>query len=439
MCSLPARSLVPAAPPIVIPTPTPSKQSEIDDDFDHAKPASQVPYTTFANWVHDYLRSFGEDDLAFLAAKSTADPSSEEAGNLYTVPDIGPHYLDVWAAMDAEADTPGTSTALIPPLTKRLKPENLTSEKLAMENFALGPLGERIMSAFRGTNDFQSLMQDLLAEQQEQQAHQPIPVEPPSASIPAAETMPQQISPPTTAPALFGHLAATAPTIKEMDVLSFESRLTRELGFLGAIPPGALATRTLGSSSSASTSSGTNPKKQTSGTIEYFESPINWANREDDEISCSLRACQRLLKAQVATNERRKTALAERVQARIAYQEYEALRDGLESVIEGAWAKRQRAAQRKAYKDKKDKDRKEKDRDKLEAASLAQSIAALNQPQPLSASLIAALTKRRNLVDGFAHLFPEGAGLLPSSSVYEGIELDSNVVSDPPQAAPSTH
>lgn len=429
-----------------MPTPTPSRQIDIDDDFDHAKPASQVPYTTFANWVHDYLRSYGEDDLAFLAAKSSADPTSEEVGNLYTVPAIGPHYLDAWAAMDAElsgdqATHPGPSTALVPPLTKRLRAENLSVEKCGMENFSLGPLGERVMAAFRGTSDFQSLMQDLLTNQQQQQ--QPaieasIGEQPSSSTLPAAETMPQQlqISPPMTTPALFGDLAQAGPTIKELDVQTFESRLTRELGFLGVIPPGTLVTRVTTTSSTSNAAAGAS-KKTSSGTVEVFESPIDWATREDDEISSSLRACQRLLKSQVKINERRKAALAERVQARIAYQEYEALRDGLENVIEGAWAKRQRAAQRKAYKDKKDKDRKEKDRDKLEAASLAQSIAALNQPQQLSATLIAALTKRRNLVDGFAHLFPEGAGLLPTSSVYEGLKLGANVVARPPQAAPA--
>lgn len=431
---------MPAAPPLAVPTPTPSRQADIDDDFDHAKPASQVPYTTFANWVHDYLRSFGEDDLAFLSARSTADPSCEESGSLYTVPPIGPHYLDAWNALDAElageqVDAPSSSRALAPVPTRKLKPENLTSERLVAENYALGPLGERMMSAFRGTSDFRSLMDDLLAQQPEESI---LPgTEPPSATAAAVDSTSQQISPQLPPQPQFGDLAQSGPTIKDMDTLSFESRLTRELSFLGVIPQGAMTQRTMNSTAASLANAAGTSKKAAPAVQEIFESPIDWANREDDEISSSLRACHRLLKSQVAINETRKAALAERVQARIAYQEYEALRDGLESVIEGAWAKRQRAAQRKAYKDKKDKDRKEKDRDKLEAASLAQSIAALNQPQPLSQSLIAALTKRRNLVDGLAHLFPDGGLLLPSTSVYEGLQLSSNVIEGTPQAAPS--
>lgn len=431
-----------------MPTPTPSKQADIDEDFDHAKPASQVPYTTFANWVHDYLRSFGEDDLAFLSSRSTADPASDEAGSLYTVPAIGPHYLDAWAALDAElagdhVNPPAPSTSLAPAPTKKMKPENMTTERLGVETYSLGPLGERIMSAFKGTSDFQTLLDNLLAQQPEDSVlpagANPASVVDSSSSMQDAMALPApQISPQLPAPPRFGDPSTTGPTIKEMDTLSFESRLTRELSFLGVIPPGAMTQRPI--ANQAALASGGNKKAGTStapAVHEIFESPIDWAGREDDEISSSLRACQRLLKEQIAINEKRKAALAERVRERIAFQEYEHLRDGLESVIEGAWAKRQRAAQRKAYKDKKDKDRKEKDRDKLEAASLAQSIAALNQPQPLSANLIAALTKRRNLVDGLAHLFPEGGLLHPIASVYEGLNLAANVVGQPPQNAPS--
>ena len=93
--SLPTRTLVPPAPALVVPAPTPRRQDEVDEDFDHAKPASQVPYTTFANWVTDYLRSFGEDDLAFLASRPE-DPT------YFDEPALGPHYLDKWADLDAE-------------------------------------------------------------------------------------------------------------------------------------------------------------------------------------------------------------------------------------------------------------------------------------------------------------------------------------------------
>ncbi|KAK9894538.1 hypothetical protein P389DRAFT_146593, partial [Cystobasidium minutum MCA 4210] len=344
-------------PAIHLPAPTPSKQSDINENFDNAKPSTQVPYTTFANWVNDFFRSFGEDDLAFLA------PKPEDPG-VYDIPPLGPHYQDTWAVMDAElageqADPPPPSSALVPPALRRFKSQNLTTAALSTENMYLGPLGERLISAFKDTKDIRGIMDDLFAAQNEMQTDK-----------------------------------FTMPSIKDMDALDFESRLTRELSFLVDI-----------------------------------SSSVDWSTRADDEIATALRACQRQLKKQVALNDKRKERLASIVRQRIAYQEYEHLRDGLEAVIEAAWAKRQRAAQRKAQKDRKEKDKKgerEKDRDKLEAASLAQSIAALNTPQPLSANLVAALTKRRNLVDSVQPLFPSNAYILPTESIFQGLEQDSS-------------
>ena len=405
-------------PALVVPAPTPRKQDEVDEDFDHAKPASQVPYTTFANWVTDYLRSFGEDDLAFLASRPE-DPT------YFDEPALGPHYLDTWAAMDAElaGDTvnlPSTSTTLVPPMLRRFKSENITNESLHTENVYLGPLGERLISAFRGVNQFPGTMTDLMSGAPE--ALQPGA---PASAVPNATG---QGASGAAGPSVPAHAALAGPTIKEMDALDFEARLTRELSFLGVLPP-----LSRSSASSASSSTGTSGKKSGPAAASdaqqpQLEAPVDWAGRQDDEISASLRACQRLLEKQTAINGQRRERLAELVRQRIAYQEYESLRDGLEAVIEGAWNKRHRAAQRKAVKDKKDKDRKEKDKDKLEAASLAQSIAALNMPQQLSATLVTALTKRRNLVDGFAHLFPEGGALLPAESIYEDLDIEENTV-----------
>ena len=353
--------------------------------------------------MNDYLRSFGEDDLAFLASKP-------EDLATFLVPALGPHYLDTWAVMDAELngdqpDMPAVTTALVPPPLKRFKTENLTNDALVSENVYLGPLGERLASAFRNTEKLSGALEDMLAQKQEAELKAQAQAE----AQPGEGT---QISPAMPTPSVFDH--SVTSTIRDMDALDLEARLARELAFLGIIPP--LPARTVASPKKTSNDAGT-----PSSSLVDQPSSVDWGGREDDEISASLRACQRLLRQQTAINDARKARLAERVRQRIAYQEYEALRDGLEAVIEGAWNKRQRAAQRKVYKDKKDKDRssREKDRDKEATASLAQSIAALNQPQALSGSLVAALTKRRNLVDGFHHLFPEGDLQLPQTSIYD--------------------
>lgn len=423
---------MPVAPPLQLPTPTPRKQSDINENFDNAKPSSQVPYSSFANWVNDFLRSYGEDDLAFLA------PKPEDLG-IYDVPPLGPHYQDTWAAMDADlagdlSEGPPPSTALLPPALRRFKAENLTNTSLATENVYLGPLGERLVSAFKDPRIIQSVMDDLSGAARQQTSSEQIlgeAVAPDSAkpvlddeAYKAAINYGTQTSPQFTAPATFSDPAilASVPSIKEMDAVDFESRLTRELSFLGIIP---LPARPIPAP--------VKPAKKTAepGTSNIdSSSSVDWASRADDEISAALRACQRMLKKQVEANNSRKELLSTIVRQRIAYQEYEHLRDGLEAVIEGAWAKRQRAAQRKAQKDRKEKDKKgdrEKDRDKIEAASLAQSIAALNTPQPLSASLVAALTKRRNLVDSFQQLFPVNAYILPEKSIYTSIQSSPQI------------
>jgi hypothetical protein len=383
------------------------KQDDVDEDFDHAKPASQVPYSTFANWANDYLRLYGEDDLAFLAPRGNEDPG------IFNVPDLGPHYLDAWAAMDADlngdaVDMPGPSKALIPHLPRRFKAEALSNETLTTENVYLGPLSERLISSFRNTDNLPTMLQEVVEQQKNDFMTAEAQKSLGDGAIEAA-----QISPALPTPAFFGDQDFASQTLQEQDAADFETRLMRELAFLGVIP--ALPPKQ---------PSAPGKKASNDGGLNDQPSSVDWGGRADDDISSALRACQRLLKRQTAVNDARKARLADRVRQRIAYQEYENLRDGLESAIENAWNKRQRAAQRKAQKDKKDKDKKEreKDKEKEATATLAQSIAALNQPQALTPTLVSALTKRRNLVDGFAHLFPERGLLLPSESIYDDIE-----------------
>lgn len=64
------------------------------------------------------------------------------------------------------------------------------------------------------------------------------------------------------------------------------------------------------------------------------------SKREDDEITSSLRQCQRLLAAQVTLNEQRKLRLAERAKWRVANTEYQTALEGIEKSIESHWAKR---------------------------------------------------------------------------------------------------
>lgn len=66
---MPSNPLVPPKPPANPPQPTAKRQSDVTGDFSNAKPGQQIAHSTFQNWVDAYLRPFGEDDLAVLAAK----------------------------------------------------------------------------------------------------------------------------------------------------------------------------------------------------------------------------------------------------------------------------------------------------------------------------------------------------------------------------------
>ena len=66
---VPQYPLVPLKPPCIPPVPTAKRQAEVRGDFSNAKPGQQIAHSTFTNWTEMFLRPFGEDDLAFLAAK----------------------------------------------------------------------------------------------------------------------------------------------------------------------------------------------------------------------------------------------------------------------------------------------------------------------------------------------------------------------------------
>lgn len=66
---IPSNSLVPAKPKSQVNPSTPKRQSEVSEEFDKVKVGTQVAFGTWFTWTDGYLRTFGEDDLAFLGRK----------------------------------------------------------------------------------------------------------------------------------------------------------------------------------------------------------------------------------------------------------------------------------------------------------------------------------------------------------------------------------
>jgi transcriptional adapter 3 len=167
---VPSNPLVPPKPPLIVPTPTAKRQADVTGDFSVAKPGQQIAHSTFQNWVDAYLRPFGEDDLAFLAAKVrflsltvlstlrsvlTEHLKQPEDIAPYLIPPLGKHYLDKWEEEDSELPNSAPhhphhrtyTSPLEPPVLPRLRPDALTEDALSTESVFLGPLSERLVAA----------------------------------------------------------------------------------------------------------------------------------------------------------------------------------------------------------------------------------------------------------------------------------------------------
>lgn len=129
------------------------------------------------------------------------------------------------------------------------------------------------------------------------------------------------------------------------------------------------------------------------------EGEVSWREREDDEVSSALRACQRALARQTALNEARKATLTSIVKDRMGYQEYEKTRDDQERVIETGWNRRQKGGRKKGKQSKADKDRAE--------GGGAGGAGGGGVKAPVSLALQGAVQKRGRLVEKFRPFFEE--------------------------------
>ncbi|GAA5931507.1 histone acetyltransferase NGG1 [Sporobolomyces koalae] len=411
---VPTYPIVPVKPEVVPPVPTAKRQADVEGDFSNAKPGQQIAHSTFVNWTESYLRPFGEDDLAFLAAKP-------EDVLPYIIPPLGKSYQQRWEEEDFDPTmsrrTPQQQqqlllhqqqqnlarhagyNALEPAPLPRLKPCHLSEEAMATENIFLGPLSERLMSAlaleegakllYRGADELDSLglvgMETLngatiVGSQQPTQA--PDQDEHEVDADGEEDDEQQQQQQPQQRTKVDGPKELQPPKKIEMDAVDLEERIKRELRFIGLLP----------------------------------EEEVDWSSREDDEISTSLRACQRSLQLQVELNEHRKAILMSIVKDRMAYQEYETARDAQERVIEAGWHKRQRT-------DSKNKKKKGSNRDR----DRSRPTAADDDPSkvPVSPVLMEAVEKRNALVESFRPFFEEEGGKnrwwgIPETSVFDG-------------------
>ncbi|OAV90360.1 hypothetical protein PTTG_28356 [Puccinia triticina 1-1 BBBD Race 1] len=274
---------LPLPGPIVVPAGCPRTQGDVHADFSRTRPpATQTPTHVFQGWVSDqYLRPFGEDDLAFLGSELASingcpsvrvhrPPSGDQApdDDTFRVPPPGRHYADVWRDEDRGLPPRPVAPGPAPSPLLRASVNALSPDALASEAVRLGPLAARLVSAI----------------------------------LPCAP--------------LLLHPAPIGP------------RPSR--------PPPRWTTST--------------------STVDWRTSCVSWASSrtpspvhpqppetaaEDDEIACVLRRAQAVLARQAALNRRRKQTLAGAVRRRMAVQEFDGVRAGLDRRVFQLFLRRQ--------------------------------------------------------------------------------------------------
>lgn len=317
----------------------------------------------------------------------------------FVIPGLGKYYLDAW--MDDSYQNDSSTSALQPPPLKRFRPDELVDDKLATEQIFAGPLSERLLSSLSpmSLQHLPTPISDELAAPTPREAQEPSTAPHTNgdlsrrSTVDGGEPSSSKLSPPAN-----GLDASSSSSVPPPgpDTLDMEERVRRELRFLGAFPTDA----------------------NSSLTVRSREGEVDWSNRRDDEISASLRECQRRLNEQININECRKARLAKRVDDRMARQEFEGLRETLEKQIEVGWQKRQRTVKKKPGL-----------RGAAAAAAAAASagkplpeeLAASGKRIPLPDQLVASLDKRQRLVEGFKVLFDGEPGRfrgLPEQSIH---------------------
>ncbi|KAJ7494378.1 histone acetyltransferases subunit 3-domain-containing protein [Mycena galericulata] len=287
-----AVSLLPMRPPLPpLPTPGPSKPTDVMEDFTTRQSTQQTLVTTFYTSIEPYLRPIREEDIGFL--EHTGDEVEP-----YVMPKLGRHYLDVWAEQDAAmlgATLPPDAgqmrdappDAFAPPAPK-WDPSTLMEADLATEARGHGPLTERVLSALLPMTDATVWKGVKAAED-------------------AMEGRP-------------GGSAAAAARKEKMNVSDLEARIRDTMRYHGLL-----------------------------------DIPPDYSEKVDDPIATALRHAQRELRTVVATNKARKARLVDLARDRLGYQEYLELRDSIDRNISNTFTKLQKKDGPKALAKKKKK------------------------------------------------------------------------------------
>lgn len=284
-----------------------------------------------------------------------------DAPESYDIPAKGRHYTEIWDEEDG--NPPGTTPRISvpnmrpPPGTSHFVPAaEMNEDALWEEGKGLGHLTERIVAA-------------VVSDQEAARLHQ------------------EQVA---GKPAEEGQREAV-----KLDIVDLEERMKRELR----------SVMLLGEHEEVSF-------KVPSGRLQLTRQ-FDPTKKDDDEITSSLRQCQRLLLQQTSLNDARKARLAEVAKGRLAVAEYNSILEGIEKSLEASWAKRI----------------------KKHGLTPKKSSAGGSTRPPVPENMKKLVSIRQRWLDQVGHAVVQGQSKgLPTRSIYEGVgddeEHDEKIVED---------
>lgn len=365
-----------------------------DQDFSKAKPPNQVQFTSFAQYIEPFFRSYTEEDISFLNQKAVGGDTAYTRPGLISpnvIPPLGPSYVDVWAQEDGPNPgyslTPLSSRTDTSRLRSKGSSENLTDDSIEAGNeVSCGPLASRLLSA---------IMED---PEENNEADQIANNNKESSIIDSSWKV-------NAVPG---------------DYSSLEERLKREFRYVGILDVNLLKNEEKRKQQFKLASNGVkvNGGTGTSSSALDDEFDIDWVNgREDDEICYELRMLQKKLRTVTKVNQACKRRLTPLVQEQMAYQEYTQILEDLDRQVDQAYVKKIRNPKSK------------KKKSSTVSGSNSGVIPVDQKPgmKPL-------LDKRQRWIDKIGPVFKPSEIMkrVPSDSIFKELQIDEDDEDYPP-------
>ncbi|PVG02196.1 hypothetical protein CPB86DRAFT_870487 [Serendipita vermifera] len=373
--------LPPRPPRNPLPIPQTDDPGEVNDDMsDRKQPPNQVTAHTYWNYIEPWTRQIKDEDIAFLAFNG----DDEEC---WEMPPLGRHYSEIWEEQDRFALD-------LPPLTK--------------------PSGSRTHNPYAA---FTNPVPPSAGGAMQSSANAALRWDP--ASLTDADCVTEEHgSGPITERVFSAFMHLPNSTKMEEDDTYRGHGMGRAAG-QGTV--GDLEERLM-------------KECRALGLILDSDEP-DYSQPQDDQIASELRRCQRALRAQIKINEARKKRLLAIAEMRLAYAEYEEIKEGMERNISNMFSKLGNSGVPKVTRKKK------KEKDKVAAAAAVDPASGgpagisglglvgmdgnLQIPAEIYEPVKVLKQWKATLGAMYDQLEAETPGLirgLPQKSIYEGIE-----------------